>query len=99
MEVPGKGNGVVALQDINVFVHDIDEDSNGHGTHCAGAIALRAHGVSKAANIIAVKILVSNGSRSMTDVVECVVWAASQAAPKATAARAEFATTGKTNHK
>ena len=54
--------------------NDVDEDSNGHRTHCAGAIVLRAHGVSKAANIIAVKVLVSNGSRSMADVVECVVY-------------------------
>ena len=45
------------------------EDSNGHGTQ---VLALRAH---DAAHVIAVKVLVSNGSGwRMADVVECVVW-------------------------
>jgi cerevisin len=35
----------------------------------------------------------------MADVVAGVVWAATQAVSKATAARAEFAATGKTKHK
>ena len=35
----------------------------------------------------------------MTDVVAGVVWAATQAVAKASAARAEFAATGKTKHK
>jgi cerevisin len=78
---------------------DVDEDGNGHGTHCAGTIASRAFGVAKAANVIAVKVLGSNGSGSMTDVVAGVVWAATQAVAKAAAARDEFAATGKTKHK
>jgi len=60
---------------------------------------LRAYGVAKAANVIAVKVLGSNGSGSMTDVVAGVVWAATQAVEKAAAARAEFAATGRTKHK
>jgi subtilisin family serine protease len=55
------------------MLNDVNEDNNSHRTHCAGAIALQVHGVSKAVNIITVKVLVSNGSRSMADVVECVV--------------------------
>lgn len=78
---------------------DVDEDGNGHGTHCAGTIASRAYGVAKAANVIAVKVLGSNGSGSMSDVVSGVLWAASDAAQKAVQAAAEFKATGKTKHK
>jgi len=80
-------------------LNDVDEDGNGHGTHCAGTIASRAYGVAKAANVIAVKVLGSNGSGSMADVVAGVVWAAESAVAKAKAAAAEFAATGKTSHK
>jgi len=78
---------------------DVDEDGNGHGTHCAGTIASRKYGVAKAANVIAVKVLGSNGSGSMSDVVGGVVWAADAAKKKFDAAKAEFAATGKTKHK
>lgn len=80
-------------------LNDVDEDGNGHGTHCAGTIASRKYGVAKAANVIAVKVLGSNGSGTMSDVVGGVDWAATQAKAKAAAAHAEFSATGKTNHK
>ncbi|KJA18128.1 hypothetical protein HYPSUDRAFT_145495 [Hypholoma sublateritium FD-334 SS-4] len=79
--------------------NDVDDDGNGHGTHCAGTIASRKYGVAKSANVIAVKVLGSNGSGSMSDVVGGVVWAANQAKAKATAAAAEVALTGSTKHK
>ncbi|EPQ55329.1 hypothetical protein GLOTRDRAFT_93802 [Gloeophyllum trabeum ATCC 11539] len=79
--------------------NDYDEDNNGHGTHCAGTIASRKYGVAKAAHVIAVKVLGSNGSGSMSDVVAGVVWAATEAKNKADAALAEFKATGKTSHK
>jgi cerevisin len=78
---------------------DVDEDGNGHGTHCAGTIASHKYGVAKGANVVAVKVLGSNGSGSMSDVVGGVDWAATQAKAKAAAARAEYAATGKTKHK
>ncbi|KAF8460337.1 peptidase S8/S53 domain-containing protein [Kalaharituber pfeilii] len=56
---------------------DVDEDGNGHGTHCSGTIAGKKYGVSKQAQIIAVKVLRSNGSGTMSDVVKGVEWAAS----------------------
>jgi cerevisin len=80
-------------------VNDVDEDGNGHGTHCAGTIASRKFGVAKAANVIAVKVLGSNGSGSMSDVVAGVNWAADDAKAKAAEAAAEFKATGKTKHK
>ena len=78
---------------------DEDVDGNGHGTHCAGTIASHKYGVAKAANVIAVKVLGSNGSGTMSDVVQGVIWAADRAVENAQKARAEFAATGKTKHK
>lgn len=55
---------------------DEDVDGNGHGTHCAGTIASDTYGVAKKANVVAVKVLRSNGSGSMSDVVKGVEFAA-----------------------
>lgn len=51
---------------------DLDEDGNGHGTHCAGTIASKDFGVAKKATVVGVKVLRSNGSGSMTDVLKGV---------------------------
>ena len=77
----------------------MDIDGNGHGTHCAGTIASRKYGVAKKAQVIAVKVLGTNGSGTMSDVLEGVVWATNAAKTKAAAAAAEYATTGRTRHK
>ncbi|EMC93724.1 hypothetical protein BAUCODRAFT_36171 [Baudoinia panamericana UAMH 10762] len=55
---------------------DADEDGNGHGTHCSGTIAGKKYGVAKKAHVKAVKVLRSNGSGSMSDVVKGVEFAA-----------------------
>lgn len=55
--------------------NDDDLDGNGHGTHCSGTIAGHKYGVAKKANIYAVKVLGSNGSGTMSDVVKGVEWA------------------------
>ena len=62
---------------------DADEDGNGHGTHCSGTIAGKKYGVAKKANVYAVKVLRSNGSGSMQDVVKGVEWAADAHTQKA----------------
>ncbi|KAH8701771.1 autophagic serine protease Alp2 [Talaromyces proteolyticus] len=67
---------------------DEDEDGNGHGTHCSGTIAGKKYGVAKKANVYAVKVLRSNGSGSMSDVVSGVEWAATQHIKKAKEAKA-----------
>ncbi|RUS17373.1 peptidase S8/S53 domain-containing protein [Endogone sp. FLAS-F59071] len=54
---------------------DEDIDGNGHGSHVAGTIAGKKYGVAKKANIIAVKVLRSNGSGTMSDVLAGVEWA------------------------
>lgn len=59
-----------------VPLNDFDEDGNGHGTHCAGTIGSKTYGVAKNANLIAVKVLKSNGSGSMSDVIKGVEFAA-----------------------
>ncbi|KAL9056516.1 MAG: hypothetical protein Q9162_002892 [Coniocarpon cinnabarinum] len=56
--------------------NDPDEDGNGHGTHCSGTIAGKKYGVAKKANIRAIKVLRSNGSGTMSDVVKGVEHAA-----------------------
>jgi len=54
---------------------DEDVDGNGHGTHVAGTVAGKRYGVSKKAKVIAVKVLRSNGSGTMSDVIKGVEWA------------------------
>lgn len=56
---------------------DEDIDGNGHGTHCAGTVAGKQYGVAKNAKVVAVKVLRSNGSGTMSDVLKGVEWAAS----------------------
>ncbi|KXN72801.1 serine protease [Conidiobolus coronatus NRRL 28638] len=53
---------------------DKDEDGNGHGTHVAGTIAGKKYGVAKKAEIVAVKVLRSNGSGSTSDVIGGINW-------------------------
>ncbi|CAN8100425.1 unnamed protein product [Discula destructiva] len=55
---------------------DSDQDGNGHGTHCSGTIAGKKYGVAKKAHVYAVKVLRSNGSGTMADVIAGVDWAA-----------------------
>lgn len=57
---------------------DDDVDGNGHGSHCSGTIAGKKYGVAKKASIYAVKVLRSNGSGSMSDVVKGVEFATEQ---------------------
>ncbi|KAI9493513.1 serine protease [Zychaea mexicana] len=57
---------------------DDDEDGNGHGSHCAGTIAGKRFGVAKKAMPVAVKVLRSNGSGSMSGVLAGVNWATEQ---------------------
>jgi len=63
--------------------NDADEDGNGHGTHCSGTVAGKKYGVAKKANVYAVKVLRSNGSGTMADVVKGVEWAANAHTDKA----------------
>jgi cerevisin len=53
---------------------DEDVDGNGHGSHVAGTIAGKTYGVAKKAKVVAVKVLRSNGSGSMSDVVKGIEW-------------------------
>lgn len=68
-------------------LNDEDVDGNGHGTHCSGTIAGKKYGVAKKAHVYAVKVLKSNGSGSMSDVVKGVEWAAESHTKKVDAAK------------
>ena len=66
---------------------DADEDGNGHGTHCSGTVAGKKYGVAKKANIVAIKVLKSNGSGSISDVVKGVEEATIRHQKKVSAAK------------
>lgn len=74
---------------------DPDEDGNGHGTHCAGTIASTHYGVAKNAQVVAVKVLRSNGSGSMSDVLKGVEFAADDHQKRAKKAQEEAESNGK----
>ncbi|KAI8074336.1 serine protease 1 [Gilbertella persicaria] len=67
--------------------NDVDEDGNGHGSHCAGTIAGKRYGVAKKAQPVAVKVLRSSGSGTMSDVVRGVDWATTEHLKEAAAAK------------
>jgi cerevisin len=69
---------------------DADQDGNGHGTHCSGTVGGKKYGVAKKANIYAVKVLRSNGSGTMSDVVKGVEFAAEAHLKKVAAAKKNF---------
>lgn len=49
-------------------------DGNGHGTHVAGTIGSKTFGVAKKANIIAVRVLDSNGAGTLAGVIAGIEW-------------------------
>jgi len=53
-------------------------DGNGHGTHCASTAAGTYYGVSKLANLIAVKCLGDSGGGSWSGVIESIEWVATE---------------------
>ncbi|KAK9245777.1 peptidase S8/S53 domain-containing protein [Lipomyces tetrasporus] len=55
---------------------DVDADGNGHGTHCSGTVAGKKYGVAKKSTVVAIKVLKSNGSGTMSDVIKGVEFAA-----------------------
>lgn len=59
-----------------IVPNDPDEDGNGHGTHCSGTIAGAKYGVAKKAHVYGIKVLNSQGSGTMSDVVKGVEFAA-----------------------
>jgi subtilisin family serine protease len=57
------------------------QDDNGHGTHVAGIVAARRDGrgvvgVAPRARLYAVKVLDSDGTGSVSDIIDGIVWAA-----------------------
>jgi len=53
---------------------DTDEDCHGHGTHCAGVIGGETYGMAKKANLVAIKVLRSDGYGTNSDVIAGVNW-------------------------
>ncbi|KAJ7509585.1 peptidase S8/S53 domain-containing protein [Mycena galericulata] len=82
-----------------IVANEVDEDQNGHGTHCAGTIASCKYGVAKGSHVIAVKVVRSDGYGSMSDIIAGISYVVSSATAKAAAAQKEFEATGRTAHK
>jgi cerevisin len=64
-----------AVWGVTVPDNDQDIDGNGHGTHVAGTVAGKRYGVSKKSKVVAIKVLRSNGSGTMSDVIKGVEYA------------------------
>lgn len=54
----------------NAIENSPNTDQQGHGTHVAGIIASKTFGISKKANIVAVKVLDENGTGSVSKIIE-----------------------------
>lgn len=67
---------------------DADTDGNGHGTHASGSAVGTKFGVAKKSNLYAVKVLRSNGSGTMSDVIKGVEWVVKAHLEKAAEAKA-----------
>ncbi|KAK7977391.1 subtilisin-like protein [Apiospora saccharicola] len=52
-----------------------ETDGNGHGTHVAGTTGSKTYGVAKKTNLIAVKVLDSEGSGQLSQVIAGMQWA------------------------
>ncbi|KAK5662680.1 hypothetical protein OQA88_8596 [Cercophora sp. LCS_1] len=62
------------------FVNDgINNDGNGHGTHVAATAMGTRYGVAKAATAVAVKVLSSSGSGSVSGVISGIQWSVKDA--------------------
>ncbi|CAG8488749.1 19697_t:CDS:2, partial [Cetraspora pellucida] len=63
-----------AIWGVDYSNDDYDNDGNGHGTHVAGIVAGKIHGVAKKATIVAVKVLNSYGYGYISDILKGIEW-------------------------
>jgi len=56
-------------------------DDNGHGTHCAGTAVGATYGIAKQARVVAVKVLDSQGSGTIANVISGIDWTTFTATP------------------
>ncbi|KAB8737529.1 hypothetical protein FH972_026488 [Carpinus fangiana] len=64
------------------YADSSNTDGNGHGTHVAGTTGSTTYGVAKKTNLIAVKVLGSDGSGTNSGVISGINWAANDAKNK-----------------
>ncbi|MEL6223795.1 MAG: S8 family serine peptidase, partial [Cyanobacteria bacterium J06627_8] len=79
---PDLADGIRAVED---FTGDGVEDTNGHGTHCAGIIGARQNdtgfiGVAPKAELLIGKVLGNDGSGAFHWIADGVLWAVEQGA-------------------
>ncbi len=76
-QVDGGYSAITKSEALNAY-----QDDNGHGTHVAGTIAAKRDdrgvvGVAPEARLYGVKVLDADGSGNLSDVIDGIVWAAS----------------------
>lgn len=70
------------------FADNSNTDGNGHGTHVAGTTGSNTYGVAKKTNLIAVKVLGSDGSGTNSGVISGINWAANDVRSKGRSGKA-----------
>lgn len=71
-----------------------DKDCNGHGTHVAGTVGGKEHGIAKKVDLVAVKVLNCMGSGSYSGVVAGIEWVAQQHKKRGTPSTANMSLGG-----
>merc|ERR1711959_37813 len=67
------GNGVVECDDSNT---ECAADDHGHGTHVAGTVGGKNHGVAKEATLHSIKICNAGGAGALSWFIEALDWVA-----------------------
>lgn len=70
------------------IINNVTVDDQGHGTHAAGIIGGRNYGVAKNVELVAVKVLDSNGGATMNDIIKGFEWVVGNVTARAISGRA-----------
>ncbi|KAI8865865.1 subtilisin-like protein, partial [Ramicandelaber brevisporus] len=67
-----------AVWGVNLAGDGQNTDGNGHGTHVAGVVGGTTYGVAKQVKLVAVKVLNSQGSGSLSTIISGINWVINQ---------------------
>jgi len=82
----------------NLISHEPElKDGNGHGTHCSGTIGGKTYGISRSVQLVAVRVLDSEGEGTYAEVIAGIEWLTRDALAKKTPAVASMSLGGPKN--